>query len=79
MPHWKKLINPDYLGAYSLYDRGDIALTVDNVKVETITGPDGKREECPVCYWREKEKPMILNVTNMKMIAKLTGSPDTDD
>lgn len=79
MPHWKKLINPDYLGAYSLYDRGDIILTIERVQVETITGPDGKKEDCPVCFWREREKPMILNVTNMKTISKLIGSPNTDD
>lgn len=79
MPHWKKLINPDYLGAYSLYDRGDLILTIAGVKVETVHGPDGKKEDCPVCRWKEREKPMILNVTNMKTITKLAGSPNTDD
>ena len=28
-----------------------------------------------VCYWREREKPMILNSTNAKMIQKLLKTP----
>ena len=75
MTHWKKLTNPDYLGAYSLDDGKDIILTVDRVTRETVTGPEGKREECTVIHWRENQKPMIANNTNCKMIAKLTGSP----
>ena len=69
--HWKKLINPDYLGAYSLDPGKDIVLTIRQVRKETVTGADGKKEECIVCYWQEDQKPMILNVTNCKTIAKL--------
>ena len=77
MPHWKRLINPDYLGAYSLDPGKDMILTIKEVKAETITGTGGKQEQCPVCHWQEDQKPMILNVTNMKTIAKMYGS-DTD-
>ena len=73
--HWKKLINPDYLGAYSLDPGKDMVLTIRVVKKELITGADGKKEECIVCYWQEDQKPMILNVTNCKMIAKLLKTP----
>ena len=38
-------------------------------------GADGKKEDCIVCYWKEKEKPMILNVTNCKTITKVVGTP----
>jgi hypothetical protein len=71
--HWKKLINPDYLGAYSLEAGKDMVLTIGSVKREMITGTGGKKEECPVCHWKEDQKPMILNVTNMKTIAKMYG------
>ena len=73
--HWKKLTNPDYLGAYSLDDGKDIILTIKNVVQEAVIGADGKKEDCVVIYWQEPQKPMIANVTNMKMIAKLAGSP----
>ena len=73
--HWKKLINPDYLGAYSLDPGKDMVLTIRQVKKEMVTGADGKKEECIVCYWQEDQKPMILNVTNCKMITKLLKTP----
>ena len=71
--HYKKLINPDYLGAYSLDPGKDMVLTIKTVKREVITGAGGKKEECPVCHWAENEKPMVLNMTNMKTIAKMYG------
>ena len=74
MPHWKRLINPDYLGAYSLDSGKDMILTIKSIGRETITGTGGKKEECPVCHWQENQKPMILNTTNLKTIAKMYGS-----
>ena len=73
--HWKKLINPDYLGAYSLDPGKDIVLTIGSVRKEMVTGADGKKEECIVCRWQEDQKPMILNVTNCKTISKLLKTP----
>lgn len=75
MTHWKKLTNPNYLGAYSIEDGQDLVLTISNVKNEIVTGTDGKKEECVVCYFKENAKPMILNATNMKTITKLFGTP----
>lgn len=76
MTHWKKLTNPDYLGAYSIEDGNDLALTIAYVRQEKVIGSDGKKEECIVCHFSEKEaKPMILNVTNCKTITKLYGTP----
>lgn len=77
--HWKKLTNPDYLGAYSIEDNKDLVLTIGTVKVEQVTGSDGKKDECVVCYWKEPMKPMILNSTNMKMIQKLLKSAYIED
>ena len=73
--HWKRLINPDYLGAYSLDPGKDMVLTIGQVKKEMITGTGGKQEQCTVCHWQENQKPMILNVTNCKTISKLLKTP----
>ena len=73
--HWKKLINPDYLGAYSLDPGKDMILTIKNVKNEIVTGPDGKKEECMVMRFMEDAKPMIVNSTNAKTIQKLYKTP----
>lgn len=69
--HWKKLTKPNYLGAYSIEDGKDLILTIKNVREEQVTGSDGKKDDCVVCYFYENVKPMILNSTNMKMIAKI--------
>ena len=73
--HWKKLTNPNYLGAYSIEDGKDLILTIRNVRQEVVIGSDGKKDECIVCYFQENVKPMILNTTNCKTIEKLTGTP----
>ena len=77
--HWKKLTNPDYLGAYALEDGQDIILTINFVREETVIGTDGKKDNCVVCHFAENVKPMILNSTNMKAISKLYGSPYIED
>ena len=77
--HWKKFCNPDYLGAYSLDENEIKVLTIKEVKQEVVTGSNGKKEECSVCYWQENEKPMILNRTNCKAIEKLYKTPYIED
>ena len=82
--NWKKLMNPDYLGAYSLDDGNgnytDIVATIQHVKVENVIGPDGKKEDCPVAHFAERNlKPMILNATNMKTLEKLFRSKYIED
>lgn len=78
--HWRKMTNPNYMGAYSLDEGRDVILTIAYVRQEDVIGSDGKKEECAVCHWKERDfKPMILNVTNMKAIAKVVGSPYIDD
>lgn len=72
--HWKKLTNPNYLGAYSIEDGRDLVLTIKYVKEEQVIGTDGKKDDCVVAYFYEN-KPMILNATNMKAITKLFGTP----
>lgn len=74
--HWKKLTNPDYLGAYALEEGQELIVTIQYVRNEKVVGPDGKKEECVVAHFAERDiKPMILNATNMKMITKLSGTP----
>lgn len=74
LTHWKKLENPDYIGAYSLESGKDLTVTIETVKRELITGTGGKKEECSVAYL-QGQKPFILNRTNQKTIAKVTGTP----
>lgn len=75
LTHWKRLVNPDYLGAYSLDKGKDLTLTIGQVKREMVTSTNGKKEECTVLYFKEPQKPMILNRTNAKIIQKIYGTP----
>jgi len=70
--HWKRLINPEFIGAYSIPEGQDLTVTIDYVQLQEITGTGGKKEDCTVAHL-VNEKPMILNVTNSKSIAKLYG------
>ena len=74
--HWKKLNNPEFLGAYA-FDPGEEKVgTIDYVQQESVVGADGKKEDCIVCHFRERSlKPLILNTTNCKMITKLYKTP----
>ena len=76
--HWKQNFNYDYLGSYSLADGKEVVLTMAATKKELVTGGDGKKKECFICYFKEKAdwiKPMILNRTNCKTIEKMYGTP----
>jgi hypothetical protein len=76
LTHWKKLTNPNYIGAYSMpTDGSNITLTIAKVVREKVKGADGKEEECTICYFKEPSKPMILNRTNCKVIEKLHNTP----
>ncbi len=82
--NWKKLVSSDYLGAYSLDDGNgkyaDIVVTISKIQEEIVTSPEGKKENCPVMYFKERDiKPMVLNHTNMKTLEKLFHSKYIED
>ena len=78
LTHWKKLINPDYLGAYSLDGMSELNVTIEKVVREMVTGTGGKKEECTVAYLK-RQKPFIINRTNGKMITKVLKSPYVEE
>ena len=70
--HYKRLMNPDYIGAYALDEGQDLTVVITHVAREIITGTGGKKEECTVARLKG-QKPFILNSTNQKSIARLYG------
>ncbi len=77
--HWKKLTNPNYIGSWDFEPGEEKILTIDHVSGEIIDGAEGKKDDCPVVYFKENVKPLVLNSTNGKMISKLVGSPNVED
>lgn len=74
MTHWKKLTNPNYLGAYAFEAGEEKIVTIDFVEQEEVVSTDGKMEVCIVAHLAG-EKPLILNKTNCKAISRLLGTP----
>lgn len=70
--HWKRLVDPRYIGAYALPNGDDLTVTIERVQLETVTMMGGKKEDHSIMYIKG-QKPMILNVTNSKSIHKLYG------
>jgi hypothetical protein len=73
--HWKKLTNPNYIGAHDLQPGQEVKITFTKVVQEMVKGQDGKEEQCVVAYLKGAQKPMILNKTNMKIITKVLDTP----
>ena len=76
--HWKKLTNPNYLGAYAFQPGEEKTVTIKEVKREIVQNERGP-EECTVAHFVEDVKPLILNKTNSKMIERVIGSPFIED
>ena len=76
LTHWKELMDSPYLGAYCLQPGQEIILTISKVGKESVIGADGKKEDCLVIHFAERDvKPMIVNATNAKAISKVADSP----
>lgn len=76
--HWKKTTNPTYMGEWDLPDGHDIIVTIDDVRAEMVQNAQGSEEKM-VAHFRDGAKPLILNNTNMKSIAKALGTPYLDE
>ena len=79
--HWKKLENPDYLGAYAMQPGQDLTLQIKSVGLEDVYNANSnKKEQCTVAHFYDNNvKPMILNVTNCKTISKIYDTPYIED
>ncbi len=76
--HWKSGVKSPYLGAWDLTDYNDKNATIQKV-VRELTDGLPKNEVLNVAYFVEDLKPMVINATNSKRIAKITGSSFIDD
>lgn len=77
MPHWKSMMDRDYIYAFDLNGK-DVVVTIARITGGTLTGDGGRKSKKPVAFFEGKEKGLALNATNCKTIAKLFGSNDTD-
>lgn len=78
MPNINALMDSKWLKASHLEDR-NWKVIIDSVDLAEFENKDGSKERKAVLNIRGWTKSMTLNVTNLKQIAKVMGSEDTDD
>lgn len=78
MPDIMKLGDPpQYLGSWDCTE-GELILTIADFKEEIIEGDKGRKERKCIMYFAEKDiRPMVVNLTNRKMLAKLYHTTDS--
>lgn len=83
LTHWKKAFKSDYLSSSDIDDK-DLSLTIARVEYKECVTQSGKKF-CNVAYFTDTKldqkgkcisgtKPMILNVTNSKLVKKFSGN-----
>jgi hypothetical protein len=75
MPDYRAMFDRDYIGAWDL--PGDVVVTISAVEAGTIKGDKGRTSRKPIIRFKGKEKALLGNKTNCKIIARLYGT-DTD-
>ena len=77
--HWKKVFNSDYLGSHDLDEGKDLIAVIDHVETREVKDTSGNKSKRNVAIFKGKVKPMILNVTNCKLIKPFAGSNYIED
>ena len=77
--HWRTFHPTNYIGAYAFDEGEEKILTIALAGHERVEAEKGKADDCLVVHFRENEKPLIVNVTNSKAIAKVAGSHYIED
>lgn len=81
--HLKKLLNPNFLGDWSLPGGKDVVLTIKGFgKGEGWSEKDQKKIPLPIILFEETYdwvRPFVPNATNVEMLSKVTGSKYQED
>lgn len=73
MPDYRSLYDKDYLGEWDLQGR-DVTVKIARVVGGELTTTGGRKQKRPLIYFEGKEKALVANPTNGKVIAGLYGT-----
>lgn len=73
MPHWKTMMDKEFMGAHDLEGR-ERTLEIANVTAGEVIGEGNKKSKKPVASFANAKKKLALNSTNCKTIAALYGN-----
>lgn len=71
------MMDRDFIFAFDLQGK-DQNVVIEKVTAGELTSTGGRKSKKPLCYFRGKKKPLALNSTNCKVIAKLYGNDTAD-
>ena len=81
--HYRKVFKSDHLGSADLEemieDGKRLVFTIAHVNQEYGTKVAGKKIDANIAYFKEQVKPLVLNATNSKQIAKFAHSKFVED
>jgi hypothetical protein len=81
--HYRKVFKSDHLGSADLEelieDGKKLIFTIKEVRQEYGAKVAGKRVDANIAYFKENIKPMVLNATNSKQVAKFANSSWVQD
>lgn len=69
---YRALYSKEHIGAFDLPDDKDVVVTIERVEAKELRNPT-KKERKPIVYFVGKEKSLIVNATNGKIIASMFG------
>jgi hypothetical protein len=72
-----KLSKSKYLKTTDVPD--PVLVTVQDVSIQNVAMQGDPKENRPIVTFKELEKPMVFNATNLKRAAKAFDSTETDD
>lgn len=79
--HWRQMLDSKWLTSADLTvadgSTRDCVVTIEKVEQGEVTNQSGKAKK-PVAWFKGKSKPLALNVTNCKTIARLYGNRPAD-
>lgn len=76
---YQKTLNKTYLGHWDVPEDGDLVVTIDHFeKNELKSSPTAAAEKKHICYFKDA-KPMVVNKTNLKLLAEALQSDKFED
>ena len=75
--HISKLMPSKYLKKEDLDQ--DVLVTVSGVSIENVARDNEPEENKAVLHFKEYDRGLVCNSTNLQLCAKACGSEDTDD
>lgn len=75
---YQRTLDKTYLGYWDVPEDEDLVLTIDHFEKNDVRSTTGTPERKHICYFKDS-KPMIVNKTNLKLIAQALGSDKFED